>query len=43
MPNCVREELVNLIKEMTKVTEEEAESFIKQLENENRYQVETWG
>ncbi|XP_017790394.1 PREDICTED: NADPH-dependent diflavin oxidoreductase 1, partial [Habropoda laboriosa] len=38
MPNCVREEFVNLTKEITESSKEEAESFIKQLENENRYQ-----
>lgn len=43
MPNCVREEFVDLIKQMTKSTEEEAENFVKRLENEDRYQVETWG
>lgn len=43
MPSCVREEFVNLFKEMTKSTHDEAEGFIKQLENKNRYQVETWG
>lgn len=43
MPNCVREEFVDLIKQMTTSTEEEAENFVKRLENEDRYQVETWG
>lgn len=43
MPNCVREEFVDLIKQMTRSTEEEAENFVKRLENEDRYQVETWG
>lgn len=43
MPNCVREEFINLVKDMTKSTQKDAENFIKQLENENRYQVETWG
>ncbi|CAL7938703.1 unnamed protein product [Xylocopa violacea] len=43
MPNCVREEFVNLTKEMTESTEEEAENFVRQLENQNRYQIETWG
>lgn len=43
MPNCVHEEFVNLAKEFANLNEEEAEHFIKQLENENRYQVETWG
>lgn len=43
MPNCVREEFVDLIKQMTRSTEEEAENFVKRLENEARYQVETWG
>ena len=43
MPNCVREEFVNLVKEFANLNEEEAEYFIKQLENENHYQVETWG
>lgn len=43
MPNCVREEFVTLVKEIAELTEGEAEDFIKQLERENRYQVETWG
>lgn len=43
MPNCVREEFVDLIKQMTRSTEEEAENFVKRLEKEARYQVETWG
>ncbi|KZC12155.1 NADPH-dependent diflavin oxidoreductase 1 [Dufourea novaeangliae] len=43
MPNCVREEFVNLVKEKAELTEEEATNFIQRLENENRYQVETWG
>lgn len=43
MPNCVREEFINLVKEIAELTEEEAENFIKQLESQNRYQVETWG
>lgn len=43
MPNCVREEFINLIKNMTKSTQKDAENFIKRLENENRYQIETWG
>ncbi|XP_076162157.1 NADPH-dependent diflavin oxidoreductase 1-like [Ptiloglossa arizonensis] len=42
MPNCVREEFISLVKEIAELTEEEAESFIKHLEIENRYQVETW-
>ena len=43
MPNCVREEFVNLVRDIAELTEAEAEDFIKQLERENRYQVETWG
>lgn len=43
MPNCVREEFINLVKDMTKSTQKDAENFVKRLENENRYQVETWG
>lgn len=43
MPNCVREEFINLVKNMTKSTQKDAENFIKRLENENRYQIETWG
>lgn len=43
MPNDVRDEFVNLTKEIGKMTEEQAEAFIKDLEKNNRYQIETWG
>lgn len=43
MPNDVRNEFVNLAKEIGEMTEEQAEAFIKDLEKKNRYQVETWG
>ncbi|XP_020284524.1 NADPH-dependent diflavin oxidoreductase 1 [Pseudomyrmex gracilis] len=42
MPDNVRDEFVNLAKEIGKMTNEEAEIFIKQLEKNNRYQTETW-
>jgi len=43
MPNNVRDEFVSLAKEIGKMTKEQAETFIKHLEKNNRYQTETWG
>ncbi|KAL6434843.1 hypothetical protein ACFW04_005193 [Cataglyphis niger] len=43
MPNDVRDEFVNLTKEIGKKTEEQALAFLKDLEKNNRYQIETWG
>lgn len=43
MPDNVREEFVSLAKEIGKMTKEQAETFIKHLEKNNRYQTETWG
>lgn len=43
MPNDVRDEFVDLTKEIGKMTKEQAEAFIKDLEKNNRYQIETWG
>lgn len=43
MPDNVRDEFVNLAKEIGKMTKEQAETFIKHLEKNNRYQMETWG
>lgn len=43
MPNDVRDEFVNLTKEIGKMTEEQALAFLKDLEKNNRYQIETWG
>jgi len=42
MPNVVRDEFVDLAKEIGKMTEEQAEKFIKDLEKKNRYQIEIW-
>ncbi|XP_011263626.2 NADPH-dependent diflavin oxidoreductase 1 [Camponotus floridanus] len=42
MPNDVRDEFVDLAKEIGKMTEEQAEKFIKDLEKKNRYQIEIW-
>ncbi|KYN01720.1 NADPH-dependent diflavin oxidoreductase 1 [Cyphomyrmex costatus] len=43
MPDNVRDEFVSLAKETGKMTKEQAETFIKHLEKNNRYQTETWG
>ncbi|XP_012063094.1 PREDICTED: NADPH-dependent diflavin oxidoreductase 1 [Atta cephalotes] len=43
MPDNVRDEFVSLAKEIGKMTKEQAETFIKHLEKNNRYQTETWG
>lgn len=43
MPNDVRDEFINMTKEIGKMTQEQAEAFIKDLEKNNRYQIETWG
>lgn len=43
MPNSVREEFVRIAKNIGNLTDEGAEKFIKQLENDSRYQIETWG
>lgn len=43
MPNAVRDEFVDLAREIGKMTEEQAEAFIQDLEKKNRYQIETWG
>ncbi|KAI4491782.1 hypothetical protein M0804_003174 [Polistes exclamans] len=42
MPNNVRDEFIDLIKENGKFTYEEAVNFIENLEKNNRYQSETW-
>lgn len=42
MPNNVREEFIDLVKDNGKLTYEEAVNFIEQLEKNNRYQSETW-
>ncbi|KAK2588720.1 hypothetical protein KPH14_001610 [Odynerus spinipes] len=42
MPNSVREEFIDLVKQNGKLTHEEAVNFIEQLEKTNRYQSETW-
>ncbi|XP_014467335.1 PREDICTED: NADPH-dependent diflavin oxidoreductase 1 [Dinoponera quadriceps] len=42
MPNDVRDEFVNLVKEIGEMTKEEAEVFVEHLEKNNRYQCETW-
>ncbi|KAL0122246.1 hypothetical protein PUN28_007176 [Cardiocondyla obscurior] len=43
MPNNVRDEFVSLAKEIGKMSKEDAETFIRHLEKNNRYQTETWG
>lgn len=43
MPDNVRDEFVSLAQEVGKMTKEQAETFIKHLEKNNRYQTETWG
>jgi len=43
MPDNVRDEFFNLIKQNGKMTKEQTEIFIKHLEKSNRYQTETWG
>lgn len=43
MPDNVRDEFIDLAKEIGKMTKEQAETFVKQLEKNNRYQMETWG
>ena len=43
MPKCVRDEFVELVKDLGQVKEDEAENFISKLEKEGRYQTETWG
>jgi sulfite reductase alpha subunit-like flavoprotein len=43
MPNSVRDEFLNLVKQNGKMTKEQTETFIKHLEKSNRYQTETWG
>lgn len=43
MPNDVRNEFIYLTKEIGKMTIEQARTFIKNLEKNNRYQIETWG
>ncbi|XP_019888918.2 NADPH-dependent diflavin oxidoreductase 1 isoform X1 [Ooceraea biroi] len=43
MPNSVRDEFLNLVKQFGKLTKEEARLFIEHLEKNNRYQTETWG
>lgn len=42
MPDNVRDEFVDLAKEIGKMTNEDAETFIRHLEKNNRYQTETW-
>nr|KAF7434072.1 hypothetical protein H0235_002263 [Vespula pensylvanica] len=42
MPNNVRDEFIDLVKENGKLTYEQAVNFIEQLEKNNRYQSETW-
>ncbi|KAL6254552.1 hypothetical protein P5V15_014605 [Pogonomyrmex californicus] len=43
MPDNVRDEFVSLVKEIGKMTKDQAETFIMHLEKSNRYQKETWG
>jgi len=43
MPNNVRDEFIDLAKEIGNMTKEQAEMFVKNLEKNNRYQTETWG
>lgn len=43
MPNDVRDEFIDLVKEMGKMTKDKAEAFIEYLEKNDRYQSETWG
>lgn len=43
MPNDVRNEFINLTQEIGEMQIEQAEAFIKDLEKNNRYQIETWG
>lgn len=43
MPNNVRDEFVDLAKEIGNMTKEQAEMFVKNLEKNNQYQTETWG
>lgn len=43
MPDNVRDEFINLAREIGKMTKEQAETFVKHLEKSNQYQTETWG
>ena len=42
MPKDVREALREVVKDKGGISEEEAEVYIKKMEQKKRYQVETW-
>lgn len=42
MPANVREEFVSLVKKYGRLTDEDAENYVSQLEKSGRYQTETW-
>ncbi|XP_011505584.1 PREDICTED: NADPH-dependent diflavin oxidoreductase 1 isoform X2 [Ceratosolen solmsi marchali] len=42
MPNAVREEFVNVIKNFSELDKDKAENYIRMLEKSDKYQTETW-